>query len=131
MQTPSEQLQALADQWAAKLGGKIKVGLQVLVNSGPESLPPFYCADLGPTLKGWHCCTKDGIEQAMAEAERQWRLDGAPTDPKDAERCKLRARAAELGMRVVEDEPERDEPVIYHRGELPPADTRTEHDKSL
>lgn len=105
MQTPSEQLQALADTWAAKLSGKIKVGLQVLVSSGPDSRQPYFCADIGGAADGWHFCTKDGIEAAMTETERQWRLDGAPTDTRDAERCKLKARAAELGMRIVEDTP--------------------------
>lgn len=29
------------------------------------------------------------------------------------------------------EEPERDEPVIYNRGELPPRDSRDEHDRTL
>lgn len=132
MTTATELLQGIADAWAQSLGGKIKVRLSLAVESGPKALPCYYAATIGDigSPAGWSAYMSDP-SAAKAEAERQWRRAGSPTDDREMELAKLRAKAAELGVSIVDDQPERDEPVIYERGELAPADTRTEHDKSL
>lgn len=38
---------------------------------------------------------------------------------------------AHISKMKSEHEPERDEPIVYERGELAPTDTRTEHDRTL
>lgn len=104
MTTATEQLQAIADAWAERLGGKIQVSLQIMVHAGPNASKPWYCASIGTNCTyDWHLTTDKGVEHAIEESERKWRLDGAPTDPKDAERCKLKARAAELGLTVIDN----------------------------
>lgn len=98
--TTTTELQAVADSWSTRLG--IRVALNLLVYAGDEEpAPPYFGAYVGDVGGGFSWVGHGkGPEIAMAEAERKWRLDGAPTDPKDAERAKLRARAAELGLTV-------------------------------
>lgn len=94
------ELQTLADSWSNRLG--IRVALNLLVYAGDEEpAPPYFGAYVGG-IGGEFSWVGHGTEPeiAMAEAERKWRLDGAPTDPEDAERAKLKARAAELGLTI-------------------------------
>lgn len=101
MTTTTEQLQALADAWAAKLGGKLPVSIRASVYAGPsDDRHPYFSAQIGET--GGACWTGYGpeLEAAILQAEKRWQFDGSPTDVQDCERAKLRVRAAELGLTV-------------------------------
>lgn len=102
MQPPTEQLQQLADEWAAKLGGKIHVRITLAVEAGPNAGKHWYGAQIGETCGARWSGFRPTEQDAITEAERSWKLDGAPTDPNDTERCKLKARAAELGLVLVD-----------------------------
>lgn len=104
MNTVTEQLQQIADAWAQSLGGKIRVRLSLAVESGPKASPACYSATIGEigSPAGWSAYTADP-ETSKAEAERQWRRAGSPTDDREMEIAKLRAKAAELGVSIVED----------------------------
>lgn len=105
MMTAIEQLQQIADDWAQKLVGKIRVRITLAVEAGPDAGKPWYGAQIGNTSGIHWSGFRKNEQDAIEEAERCWKLDGSPTDPKDAERAKIRARAAELGMTIVEDGP--------------------------
>lgn len=104
MTTATELLQEIADAWAQSLGGKIKVRLSLAVEAGPKALPAYYSATIGDigSPAGWSAYMSDP-SAAKSEAERQWRRAGSPTDDREMEIAKLRARAAELGVSIVED----------------------------
>lgn len=105
MTTATEILQSIADQWAKQLGGKIKVRVSLAVEAGPKASPAYYAATVGEigSPAGWSAYTSDP-ETSKAEAERQWRRAGSPTDDREMEIAKLRAKAAELGVSIVEEE---------------------------
>lgn len=111
MTTATEQLQALADQWSQRLGGKIGVVLRLSVYAGPNNPNhATFFAEIGGDFSGlekWRGFSSN-LEQAQSESEGKWRADGAPIDFSDRnalEKLKLKVRAAELGLRIVEDEP--------------------------
>lgn len=103
MTTATEILQSIADAWAQSLGGKMPVTIRVSVYAGgPCPEKPYFTAEIGPYGHNWHAF-EDDLQKAKDEAEHKWHLDGSPIEAKDVEKAKLRAKAAELGLRIMED----------------------------
>lgn len=99
----TEILQSIADAWAQRLGGKLRVRLHLAVEAGPGAERTYYGATIGDSCAVHWSGFRPSFPEAQAEAERGWQLDGAPKEIADIEKAKLRARCKELGMRIVGD----------------------------
>lgn len=105
MTTPEEQLEALAQAWAKKLGGKTPVELTLKVEIRPDK-PARCChyARVGISLEepSWFGCGSD-FDAATADAEKDWRNAGCP-EPGVPKLGSLQDAAAKLGYRLVKTE---------------------------
>lgn len=103
MTTATELLQSIADAWAQSLGGKIPVQLNLLVYAGPNASKPHFGAYIGGAIEDRWNGYGPTADAAIENADRKWKLDGSPSGARDIEKAKLRAKAAELGLKIVED----------------------------
>lgn len=76
------------------------------------------------------CLRADNINNETLPHIAAWLWMNMPGNIWDS-RERVVEHLSAMADRVRELQAERDEPIVYERGELPPPDTRTEHDRTL